>query len=182
LQKKLLGTSRNAATALAGHLNNEPSERDRFIIDLMTEMKMLLAVVKKSKTPDGLRKAKANRSLRNDFNRRTARVNATIEPFLHAPRIDPEFFYDGDPVNWVSMIDHYPVAENAIPVRWLLALFESGDLDRIRQCEQCPRWYVATRPAQRFCSNPCRWKAHASDEDFKMARRAKERERYRLNK
>jgi hypothetical protein len=61
----------------------------------------------------------------------------------------------------------------------LWELVKTLQVHRLRQCEQCRKWYFARRETQRFCSVNCRQKAHISQQPVEV-RRQKRRETMRL--
>lgn len=54
----------------------------------------------------------------------------------------------------------------------LLAIFDAGCLDRIKQCKQCKQWFFAKFSHMGFCSTKCQQAYHYSDE-FREYRAAK---------
>lgn len=67
-------------------------------------------------------------------------------------------------------------------VEMLVSMAETGMLDRVRQCEWCKRWFVASRSDRRFCKEPCKRKHQSSSPEFKAQRAEYMRKRYELLK
>jgi hypothetical protein len=59
----------------------------------------------------------------------------------------------------------------------LLALYEKGQIDRLRKCESCGKWYFA-RPNQQRCSARCRHKKYQDTNQFKTYRKWYAKEQY----
>ena len=73
------------------------------------------------------------------------------------------------------------------PIKAVLAveaiklLGEEGQLERVRQCRKCKRWFYARVRHQEFCSTACQQSHYRSSEEWKEQRR-KWMRRYRLLK
>ena len=48
-------------------------------------------------------------------------------------------------------------------VEEVLDLAEAGELDRLRQCGFCERWFMASRPDQLYCTAKCSGKRHRQE-------------------
>ena len=64
----------------------------------------------------------------------------------------------------------------------LIECANSRELNRLRECPVCRRWFFATRKAHICCTSRCRQKRHASTPEFKEERRKYMRELRKLHK
>jgi hypothetical protein len=53
----------------------------------------------------------------------------------------------------------------------LMELIEQGQLDYLRQCTVCQRWYLAERSDRVVCSKACRQKKYAGNPEYNLQRR-----------
>ena len=60
----------------------------------------------------------------------------------------------------------------------LIDLMQNGELDYLRQCANCGKWYVAAKSDQKVCSLSCRQKKFRGNEKYNAQRR----ENYALKK
>jgi hypothetical protein len=63
----------------------------------------------------------------------------------------------------------------------ILKLTQTGDLTRLRQCNQCQKWLFARFRHQNFCSQKCQQKSYTQSDAWKMHRRAYMRRYYQKN-
>jgi len=58
--------------------------------------------------------------------------------------------------------------------RLVVRLAASGHVEsilRYRRCDQCRRWFYATKSYGKFCATPCRRKFESTSDEFKLKRR-----------
>jgi hypothetical protein len=162
---------------------NETAGRETFIVGLVEDAKLVSGVLQSFDTLRVFLEANRKSKLSDEFWKAYERLNETLQQFVHAPLVDPNFFYEGEPVHWSLATEESPIALHAEPIRWVLRLMALGTLDKVRkcECEPCSAWYLARLSNQRFCSDACRYNSFASDPKFKAERSAKARELYRLH-
>lgn len=171
----------NSARALIKCLNDSDSADKTFVTGLVRDAK---DVVERLGAYSSLREfCHSNEPQNEEFWKAYGRLNDTLREFLHAPQVDVNVFYDGEPVSSMLAADDLSVVtRDSMQIRWVLRLIERGSLWRVRSCEYCRTWYVARTSTQRFCSRKnCRWNAYATDPIFKEKRRSSARELYQLH-
>jgi hypothetical protein len=63
----------------------------------------------------------------------------------------------------------------------ILKLTQTGDLTRLRQCNQCQKWLFARFRHQTFCSTQCQQRNYTQSDTWKAHRRAYMRRYYQKN-
>ncbi len=63
----------------------------------------------------------------------------------------------------------------------ILKLTQTGDLTRLRKCNQCQKWLFARFRHQNFCSQKCQQKSYTQSDAWKTHRRAYMRRYYQRN-
>jgi len=105
------------------------------------------------------------------------RLNSRLEAYLCYPSIRESF--PPKPRLFVSWNSPTPVGQM---VHLMVSLFEFRLLRRVRQCEQCDKWFYASRNARKFCTPLCsklNWQASGTGKRRRREYMRKYMQKYR---
>lgn len=149
-------------------------------------------------------RTKAVENALRDLNRRHDRINDLLRSYQFSPAIvrvlcDSRWmlFMFGAPVegeyichrvlhkenqklsdgSWlVESHLEYDISEANVVLR-ILNLAAAWELERVRQCRRCSKWFYAERSHQKFCSMKCRLDSYSKSPKYKNYRKAYMRRR-----
>jgi hypothetical protein len=190
LDKPRRYTGQRAGQALIAWLNSPHSEKSwlyderwkhKILEELLQDASEVFRYLLKYRTHHEFYVAsKAGKSAKR-FREHYERLNKRLLSFTHAPLIELNEFYEGNPITW-NVAEDSPVAPLGSQIGWFIELIKQGVILKIRRCQQCGKWYFARFSHQEFCNGLCRAKHHAGTEAFKERRRKYMRDYYRLKK
>lgn len=64
----------------------------------------------------------------------------------------------------------------------IVDLANLGMLDLLKRCQECQRWFIASRKDRQFCTEPCKRRYQQSSPEFKRQRNEKARSDYAQRK
>ncbi len=146
--------------------------------ELLTEAQFVCGHLGKYNSRDELKISQKHDKSLSGFWERYQKLNDSLHSFDHAPCIDADEFYDGNPVSWILSTKNQRLAFLAVPVRCILQLIRDRAILNIRKCQQCTKWYFARFSHQEYCSTSCRVKHLTGTEAFKEKRRIYMRKNY----
>jgi len=150
---------------------NAHNTKTKWSMELLEEMQRIEAKPQPAGSyglPSGNRQAALNRRLANE----------SFSPFL---------VFLGERVGWVvrwfKTIDRrVHGVRDSDAVNFIFAMAEAGDLNRVRRCGHCQKWFYAGKRHQRFCSHKCQQSEYTKSPEWKERRRKYMRDYYRVKR
>ncbi len=135
--------------------------------ELVQEFKEQIAIVIYEEILIREEEAGLHPALRQDFFYRYERHRRIFQEVQLERRLDMTY----NVVTTVSSKVNSETVVKILALEGLLQVVERGELDYLRKCGVCQRWYLATRSDQVVCSKACRQKKYSANPEYNQHRR-----------